>query len=109
MMRKLIFVAASLIAVLSSAPGAFAQSRDIMGTVMPMAYGDAGERHWRDDGYTGPFVPALASEKIATKVAHSHSQATSSLSHGAHTHAALVGRKHAAALSEETEWSRRSN
>jgi hypothetical protein len=79
MMRKLIFVAASLIAVLSSAPAAFAQSHEIMGNVLPTAYGDAGERHFREDGYTGPFVPPLASEKIATKVAHSHSQATSSL------------------------------
>jgi hypothetical protein len=91
------------IAVLSSALAAFAQSREIMGNVLPMAYGDVGERHFREDGYTGPLVPSLASEKIATKVAHSHSQATSSLSHGAHSHAALVGRKHAAALSEETE------
>jgi hypothetical protein len=99
MMRKLILVAASLIAVLSSAPGAFAQSRDIMGDVLPMAFGAAGERHFREYGYTGSLVPPLASEKIVTKVAHSHSR----VSHGAHTHAALVGGKHAAALSEETE------
>jgi hypothetical protein len=105
MNKRIVVAAVGLTALLSTPPPVFAQAvHEFYGPAMPMEFGSEGERHWMEEGYSGPWVPPLMWEKGLAKVAHNHhARRSSGLNYAAQPKGMLARNKHAAARSKDTE------